>query len=177
MRGLRDRWFEKEIRLIQTPLFRGKDKKSFKPKATTTASKWVFSLTSYCFIEPVQLQPWFKHLAGRLAISRPAALSGNTWWWSQNSDHRKLWVIPADRHNRRYCGSQWWGGRLSVSQQGRKMSRWVAMQDQNPIFTSLLFRMEMGSSYISSWRQASHGLGPELRKKNSLNLFSIGSQR
>lgn len=35
--------------------------------------------TSYSFIEPVQSQPWFKHLAGRLAISRPAALSGNAW--------------------------------------------------------------------------------------------------
>lgn len=25
--------------------------------------------------------------------------------------------------------------------------------------------MEMGSSYISSWRQASHGFGPELTNK------------
>lgn len=145
--------------------FRGKDRKSLKLKATTTTSHWISSLTSYCFIEPVQLQPWFKHLAGRLAISRPAALSGNTWWWSQNT------VIPGSYELSQQIAitgvivGQWWGGSLTESQRGRKMSHWVAMQDQNRIITSLLFRMEMGSSYISSWRQASHGFGPELRKK------------
>lgn len=30
-------------------------------------------------MDPVQLQPSFKHRAGKLAISLPAALSGNTW--------------------------------------------------------------------------------------------------
>lgn len=43
-----------------------------------TAMRWIFYLTSYCLIDPVQLHPWFKQRAGKLAISLPAALSGNT---------------------------------------------------------------------------------------------------
>lgn len=71
-------------------------------------------LTSYCFIEPVQLQPWFMHLAGRLAISRPAALSGNTWWWSQNT-------MITGKPWQHKCGSVWLGGdRLNESQRGEE---------------------------------------------------------
>lgn len=82
-----------------------KDKKSLKLKATSTAPTWLFSLTSYCFIEPVQLQSWFRHLAGRLAISRPAALSGKTWRRSQNIVIRWNYDLAQYRHNRRDCGS------------------------------------------------------------------------
>lgn len=94
-----------------------KDRESLKLKATRTAPTWLFSLTSYCFIEPVQLQSWFRHLAGRLAISRPAALSGNTWRWS-HSHQIKLWLGAVD--NRRDCGSGWWGGSLNESHQGEE---------------------------------------------------------
>lgn len=46
---------------------------------------------------------------------------------------------------------------------------------EHHIITSLLFKMEIGSSYISSWRQASHGFGPELRKnkKKQKTICSI----
>lgn len=36
--------------------------------------------------------------------------------------------------------------------------------------------MELGSSYISSWRQASHGFGPELTNKTGLWLYSKKKQ-
>lgn len=36
--------------------------------------------------------------------------------------------------------------------------------------------MEIGSSYISSWRQASQGFGPELPKKTGLWLYCESQQ-
>ena len=43
---------------------------------------------------------------------------------------------------------------------------------QTSWLTWSLFRMDIGSSYISSCRQASQGLGPELTNKTSLSLYS-----
>lgn len=61
------------------------------------------------------------------------------------------------------------GGSLYESQQGEED---VSLGcNAIGIVTSLLFRMEMGSSYISSWRHASHGFGPELRKKKHFLVF------
>lgn len=67
------------------------------------------------------------------------------------------------------------GGSLYESQQGEED---VSLGcNAIGIVTSLLFRMEMGSSYISSWRHASHGFGPELRKKKTFScIFFIGHQ-